>query len=287
MADKKQKPVAKTTYKYSMEEVCLSVLGVQRFYATILSKMVKTPSKSVGTIGVCFNTQGKVSLAYNEEFVLKQELPKAQGLIIHETLHIFLRHLTRFDFKLMKPEDRRLANWAMDMAINQYITSLPDGGFYPETFKLPREMNADFYFEELKKMRDEEKDKCPKCGTKMKMQKQEGDEEGDEDQKDKDSEGNQEGNQEGEQESEGKDKQGQGDKKVCPKCGHEEQEGQVDTGTHEHWVKVIDENTGELKGAAAELNIDQEAELESIILAERVRLRPMDSDWIQRDYLKE
>ena len=28
-------------------------------------------------------------------------------------------------------------------------------------------------------------------------------------------------------------------------------------------------------------------ELESIILAERVRLRPMDSDWIQRDYLKE
>lgn len=264
MATKTTK-VTDKKYPYSMEEICMSILGVNRFYATILSKLVKVETNEVPLAGVGFNTLGKICMYYNKDALLSLPLEKAQGVVIHEVLHIFFRHLIRFKIKEIPPQMHSLYNIGMDMAINQYIPHLPDGVMYPETFKLPKDKNADFYIEELKKMANE----CPKCGSQMKQQPQEsGDGEGE-------SGEGQEGDQpqdkpskgKGKKKDQGKDKQqGQGGKS-CPQCGHE-QPSQGNNGetldSHGMWEKVVDSD-GQVKDVK-EFDIDQEYEVNATVM---------------------
>ena len=59
----KRKPVVLTKkYEHSMDEVCMSVLAVNRFYATILSKVVKIETTAIPTAAVGFNTLGKLCM---------------------------------------------------------------------------------------------------------------------------------------------------------------------------------------------------------------------------------
>jgi predicted metal-dependent peptidase len=41
---------------------------------------------------------------YNRDFILSLPLEKAQGVVIHEVLHVFFRHLTRFEEGMKNPK---------------------------------------------------------------------------------------------------------------------------------------------------------------------------------------
>ncbi len=272
-------------YEYTLEEICMSVLGVNRFYATILSKIVKVESPHVPTAAVGFNKLGKICLFYNKDFVLSLPLEKAQGVIVHEVLHVFFRHLTRFKIDKTNKHLAKIYNLGMDIAINQYIPHLPEGVVYPETFQLPKDKNADFYIEELKKKANE----CPKCGSQMNQDSQGG--EGQDQQEGQDSQDQQDnqGGQDSQQGQGGKDPQdkkgkgkgkgkkqdkqdpqdGEGQGRTCPKCGHHEEDkvggekGET-LDSHDLWDKVI-EDSGEVKDAS-EYDIDPEYEVTTTVM---------------------
>lgn len=80
---------------------------------------------------------------YGNKFISKLTDPEFAGLVLHENLHILMKHLIR-GRDLMK-EDKRLANMAMDYAVNQIIVDLsnkdpqlcklPDGGLFDPMFR--------------------------------------------------------------------------------------------------------------------------------------------------------
>jgi predicted metal-dependent peptidase len=85
---------------------------------------------------------------------------KKMGLLKHELLHIAFNHLTmHFNFS-----DKRLANVAMDMEINQYIDAnmLPEGGItldsYPE-LNLNERAGCRYYYDALRKAQKDKDEK--------------------------------------------------------------------------------------------------------------------------------
>jgi predicted metal-dependent peptidase len=77
---------------------------------------------------------------YGREFMAKLTDPQLRGLIMHENLHVALKHIGRFtrEFK----DEPMLVNVATDYAVNDVIMSmndkgfceLPEGGLYDEKF---------------------------------------------------------------------------------------------------------------------------------------------------------
>jgi predicted metal-dependent peptidase len=99
------------------------------FFLIMLNKL--WDSKRVPTAGVSKNGIN-YQLAINPEFWESLTENQKLGLLKHELLHIAFGHLTMF----FKFTDRRLANVAMDMEINQYIDRdwLPGGEYTKEEF---------------------------------------------------------------------------------------------------------------------------------------------------------
>jgi len=239
------------TYDFTMEEICMSILGVNRFYATILSKMVKVETTIVPTAAVGFNKFGKLTMYFNKDFLLTLPLEKAQGVVVHEVLHVFFRHLIRFKIDKSNQHLAKLYNIGMDIAINQYIPHLPDGVVYPDTYGFEKDKNADYYIEELKKQQ-QNKNKCPKCGSQMEQQSQ-----GD-DQDDQDGQDGQDG--QGDQDQQGQDGQPQDE---CPDCGHTQPSNGQTLDSHDMWDKVIED--GQVKDAK-DYDIDAEYEVTTAVM---------------------
>ena len=112
------------------------------FFLIMLNKL--WDSKRVPTAGVSKNGIN-YQLAINPEFWEGLNEEQRLGILKHELLHIAFGHLTTF----FKFSDKRLANVAMDMEINQYIESswLPGGEYTKEEYdelneKLKLEMSA-------------------------------------------------------------------------------------------------------------------------------------------------
>ena len=162
--------------KFDMHELAISLLSVARFYASILSKTAKIETKKVPTAGIGFNKYGKLTLYYNSDYLMNQTFESAQAVLVHEVLHVFWRHV--MSRLAMNKDDMQLKNIAYDMAINQYVPNLPEGCFYPETFDLPRDEIAEFYYDELKKIREEQKQKQQGQGQGQEGEDQEGDGQG-------------------------------------------------------------------------------------------------------------
>ena len=112
------------------------------FFLIMLNKL--WDSKRVPTAGVSKNGIN-YQLAINPEFWEGLNEDQRLGILKHELLHIAFGHLTTF----FKFSDKRLANVAMDMEINQYIEKswLPGGEYTKEEYealneKLKLEMSA-------------------------------------------------------------------------------------------------------------------------------------------------
>jgi len=104
------------------------------FFLIMLNKL--WDNKRVPTAGVSKNGIN-YQLAINSDFWEGLNNDQRLGILKHELLHIAFGHLTTF----FKFSDRRLANVAMDMEINQYIESswLPGGEYSAEEYKTIKE----------------------------------------------------------------------------------------------------------------------------------------------------
>ena len=103
------------------------------FFLIMLNKLWsnKVPTAGVGKNGINYQ------LVVNPDFWEKLSDLNRLGLLKHELLHIAFGHLTT----VFKFSDRRLANVAMDMEINQYIESswLPGGDLSSDEFNQLKE----------------------------------------------------------------------------------------------------------------------------------------------------
>lgn len=113
---------------------------------------------SMGTVEVCdvptAGTDGR-NVYYGDKFVRSLTDPELRFLILHETLHKALRHLTTW--RALSEEDPGLANAACDYVINlmlkdadknETFIKMPEHGLIDERF---RGMDAGRVFRELKK----------------------------------------------------------------------------------------------------------------------------------------
>lgn len=218
--------------KYNMEELCVSFISRNRFYSCILSKLNKIPvpptCKEVKTAGVGFTPQGKLVLYYSEKFFGELNLAQAQAIIEHEVLHVFFQHLVRMP---MSPDPKdanlnKLQNYALDMAINQYLPDLPEGAIYPKTFNLEEGQYAEWYLVELKKIKEQQEQQKQK-------QKQQGG-------------------------------QPQSNPNGMPDLTEDDGSQGSTIDSHEMWGKTVNDK-GEVEDASHNENCDMEHELEKIV----------------------
>jgi predicted metal-dependent peptidase len=119
----KQQSLSKTSKELMLKEPYYG------FFLIMLNKI--WDSKRVPTAGVSKNGIN-YQLAINPSFWESLNDNHRLGLLKHELLHIAFGHLTTF----FKFTDKKLANVAMDMEINQYIDKywLPGGDYTKEEF---------------------------------------------------------------------------------------------------------------------------------------------------------
>lgn len=143
----------------SLAKTCKDLMLEEPFYGLFLIMLNKQWSKQLDTAGVTL--QGiNYKLMINEEFWKDLAVEHRKGLLKHELLHIAFFHLTDYSDLL----DKKLANIAMDLEINQYIREdiLPPGGMTLELFpelKLDKKAGTRYYYEKLQE--GAQKGNCP------------------------------------------------------------------------------------------------------------------------------
>ncbi len=132
------------------------------FYTFIIAKMQVTIDRSVPTAGAGFYNNN-YQLVVNPDFFNPLPLEQRMGILVHETLHIILKHIFR-----KGERDHKLFNVAADIALNQSIKRemLPETALYPESFKMPsgkfypEGKTSEQYYELLKEEKEnQEKEK--------------------------------------------------------------------------------------------------------------------------------
>lgn len=142
-------------------------------YAPIISSFHIAYTDIIPTMGV----DKYARLVVNPEFVIKNQA-YAQGLIIHETLHIFFGHTTDARTKLAYTDDivhNQIANMAEDCAINQYIIeNLPQGAITPSSlakhlnlppYSIDNNQTAEYYYDIIMQHKDSLSKQQGSCST--------------------------------------------------------------------------------------------------------------------------
>ena len=148
----------------SLSKISKELMLKEPYYGFFLIMLNKMWRKDLPTAGVSKNGIN-YQLAINEEFWTSLSEKHQMGLLKHELLHIAFGHLVSFgSFR-----NKKLANVAMDMEINQYIDPdyLPDGGIdinNYEDLNLDRKAGCRYYYDKLQQLKDE-KDKNGTCGN--------------------------------------------------------------------------------------------------------------------------
>jgi len=148
----------------SLSKIAKELMLIEPYYGFFLIMLNKTWRKDVPTAGVSKN-RINYQLSINEEFWTSLSEEHQLGLLKHELLHIAFGHLTSFG----SFSDKRLANVAMDMEINQYIDTewLPKGGIMIEDYEdlnLDKRAGCRYYYKKLQELK-QEKDKNGTCGN--------------------------------------------------------------------------------------------------------------------------
>jgi predicted metal-dependent peptidase len=148
----------------SLSKISKELMLKEPYYGFFLIMLNKMWRKDLPTAGVSKNGIN-YQLAINEEFWTSLSEKHQMGLLKHELLHIAFGHLVSFgSFR-----NKKLANVAMDMEINQYIDPdyLPDGGIdinNYEDLNLDKKAGCRYYYDKLQQLKDE-KDKDGTCGN--------------------------------------------------------------------------------------------------------------------------
>ena len=146
----------KFTKQESLAKASKELMLKEPFYGLFLIGLNKLWSKRVPTAGVSKHNIN-FQLAINEEFWETLSPEHHIGLLKHELLHIAFFHLTIHD----DFADKKLANIAMDLEINQYIDKmyLPDGGCFIDNemfapMNLPTKAGCRVYYDLLQQELD-------------------------------------------------------------------------------------------------------------------------------------
>lgn len=148
----------------SLSKVSKDLMLKEPYYGFFLIMLNKLWSNRLPTAGVSKHNIN-FQLAINPEFWESLSEQHQMGLLKHELLHIAFNHLTTFSMF----QDKKLANVAMDMEINQYIDKdwLPEGGIDIDTYSpelnLDRRAGSRYYYDKLKQLQDE-KNQNGSCG---------------------------------------------------------------------------------------------------------------------------
>ena len=148
----------------SLSKVSKDLMLKEPYYGFFLIMLNKVWSNNLPTAGVS-KQNINFQLAINPEFWESLSENHMMGLLKHELLHIAFNHLTTFSMF----QDKKLANIAMDMEINQYIDKdyLPEGGIDIDTYSpeldLDRRAGSRYYYDKLKQFQDK-KDQDGSCG---------------------------------------------------------------------------------------------------------------------------
>ncbi len=149
----------------SLAKASKELMMIEPYYGFFLIMLNKIWTKTqVPTAGVCKNGIN-YQLCINEDFWESLDKKKELGILKHELLHIAFNHLTHFYFP-----DKRLANIAMDMEINQYIdkTWLPEDGIFIENYadlELDYKAGCKYYYKKLQEAKEEkEQNGTSGCG---------------------------------------------------------------------------------------------------------------------------
>ncbi len=137
------------------------------FYSFVISKMRVQITKEVPTAGAGFYNY-RYNLLINPDFFAGLTLDERIAVLVHECQHVILQHIHR-----KGERDHKLFNIACDIAINQMIENIPEGGMFPATFDFPLNQTAEEYYRLLiEEQKEQEKEKADSDDS-------EGDSEGD------------------------------------------------------------------------------------------------------------
>ena len=142
----------------SLSKISKELMLKEPYYGFFLIMLNKVWRKDLPTAGVSKHNIN-YQLAINEEFWTGLSDDHKMGLLKHELLHIAFGHLVSFS----SFSNKKLANVAMDMEINQYIEAswLPEGGINIDDYtdiQLDRKAGCRYYYDQLLRLQDE-KDK--------------------------------------------------------------------------------------------------------------------------------
>lgn len=105
--------------------------------------------------GTCTSFEGGI-MGYDPLKIVEWTLLQMAGVIVHEWLHMFLKH-----HKRIGKRDEGLWNWACDIVANQMVLALglhlPGKPLTPERFGLPKDRTVEWYYDELEKQQKQGK----------------------------------------------------------------------------------------------------------------------------------
>ena len=145
-------------------------LKEEPFYAALSRHIEKYATNAIPTAGVCINpNSGTFELLYNAEFLGKLSDDEIVLVLKHEFLHLILEHVTG---RMPDKSQMRMWNHATDLAINSEIFPVDVKDSIKELWDMcllpgkegpykefPRGESADFYFDKIKQMVEEMKNK--------------------------------------------------------------------------------------------------------------------------------
>lgn len=106
-----------------IEKAIYDLLQTEPFFANfLLGSKVSFDTDGVPTLGAKVE-RGQVSFVINTEFFNQHNRKEQVGFIKHEVFHVLLEHCSVRGSKL----NAKAKNYAMDCAINQHISDLPEG----------------------------------------------------------------------------------------------------------------------------------------------------------------
>lgn len=136
------------------------LLQNEPFYAAISRRVNKSSSTSIPTAGVRVNKETQqFEMLYNPEFFEKLSDDEKGAVLLHEFDHLIYDHVTG---RLPAEGMTKLWNIATDLAINSHLPNIPKIACIPGVgpfAHLEKGKSAEYYFEELKKQQQENKDK--------------------------------------------------------------------------------------------------------------------------------
>lgn len=138
--------------KMKIEAAISKLIAFRPLFGLVFLYINKRETRTLPTMAVGVIRRVDIALYYNPDFVNNLTVEELKAVLIHESMHILLHHITRaahYNYGM------KGFNIAADMAINCSIPNLPNKCLYPSTFGMPDHESAEWYYKNLKEQAGE------------------------------------------------------------------------------------------------------------------------------------